>query len=407
MANKLFGQNRFKFVGELVYNKKDNAPVSDNPLKEGSKYNRKRMNIGVKDSQNNVGYLEMSYIYEPKNPSVKIFGEKPVDIPIKDLLNPKYEDIVPSYQKITLNFIEDEEQKKECLKNVYALRELYNKEEQTDEVKAKIQEHKDNLKQFEDYYEVIHMDSAIDILNKYLPKLEGKKVVVSGRANINYYNGKSRLEYIPQTISLAKEDEKSELTIDSKIFFSDGAMDNDEENKKIFINAFMGQKYKKQDKLFPVQLIIDYSKIDLENTLHKQMLSILEGSFVAEDEDTMYNNRILIKVINSREEVEFSEETLTEHQKMMVACGLATVESFKPRGSVFGNRIQELRVIRPFATEEYANGAIVAFDLENLATYLVNDEDDTAPIKEDELKEEKPKEETTSSFDFGSLFGAN
>ena len=66
MANKLFGQNRFKFVGELVYNKKDNAPVSDNPLKEGSKYNRKRMNIGVKDSQNNVGYLEMSYIYEPK-----------------------------------------------------------------------------------------------------------------------------------------------------------------------------------------------------------------------------------------------------------------------------------------------------------------------------------------------------
>ena len=40
-------------------------------------------------------------------------------------------------------------------------------------------------------------------------------------------------------------------------------------------------------------------------------------------------------------------------------------------------------------------------------TYLVNDEDDTAPIKEDEVKEEKPKEETTSNFDFGALFGAN
>lgn len=251
------------------------------------------------------------------------------------------------------------------------------------------------------------MDTFIDILNAHLKELEGKKVRVSGVVNVNYYGGKSRLEYVPTRLDIAKPDEKSELTIDSKIFFSDGAMDNDEENKKIFINAFMGQKYKKQDKLFPVQLIIDYSKIDLENTLHRQMLSILEGSFVAEDEDTMYNNRILIKVINSREEVEFSAETLTEHQKMMVACGLATIESFKPRGSIFGNRIQELRVIRPFATEEYANGAIVAFDLENLATYLVNDEDDTAPIKEDELKEEKPKEETTSNFDFGSLFGAN
>ena len=276
-----------------------------------------------------------------------------------------------------------------------------------------------NERVVEDYkdYEVFYNKVISSLVNEgfrenlvtefFSKELEGKKVRVSGVVNVNYYGGKSRLEYVPTRLDIAKPDEKSELTIDSKIFFSDGAMDNDEENKKIFINAFMGQKYKKQDKLFPVQLVIDYSKIDLENTLHSQMLSILDGSFVAEDEDTMYNNRILIKVINSREEVEFSEETLTEHQKMMVACGLATIESFKPRGSVFGNRIQELRVIRPFATEEYANGAIVAFDLENLATYLVNDEDDTAPIKEDELKEEKPKEETTSNFDFGSLFGAN
>lgn len=402
MANKLFSKSRFTFCGELVY--KEDGVITDKVLKEGSQYHRKRMSVGIKDSQNNVGYLEMSYIYAPKEGTVKIFGEKPIDIPIKDLTNPKYADLVPSYQKITLNFIEDEEQRKECLKNVYALRELLSKEEQTDEIKSKIQEHKENLKQFEDYYEFIHIDSAIDTLNTYLPKLKGKKVVIKGQVSINYYNGKSRLEYIPQTISLAKPDEKSELTIDSKIFFSDGAMDNDEENKKVFINAFMGQKYKKQDKLFPVQLVIDYSKIDLENTLHSQMLSILTNSFSAEDEDTMYNNRILIKVINSREEVDFDENCLTEHQKMMVACGLATVESFKPRGSVFGNRIQELRVIRPFATEEYANGAIVAFDLENLATYLVSDEDDTAPIKEDEVKEDKPKEEN-SPMDFSSLFG--
>ena len=410
MANNLFSKSRFTFVGTITYSKKDDAPISVKSLKEGSLWSRKRLSIGIQDEAKNVGYLSCEYMFKPNDPKVKLFDKdgKGHDVAIKDLALQKNIDLVPDFNRIIIDLEEDFELKKEYTKDIYALRELLAKEEQTDEIKAKIEEHKTNIKEkAKNRYECGHMDTFIDTLNAHLKELEGKKVRVSGVVNVNYYGGKSRLEYVPTRLDIAKPDEKSELTIDSKIFFSDGAMDNDEENKKIFINAFMGQKYKKQDKLFPVQLVIDYSKIDLENTLHKQMLSILEGSFVAEDEDTMYNNRILIKVINSREEVEFSEETLTEHQKMMVACGLATIESFKPRGSVFGNRIQELRVIRPFATEEYANGAIVAFDLENLATYLVNDEDDTAPIKEDELKEEKSKEETTSNFDFGSLFGAN
>lgn len=62
--NNLFSKARFTFVGTITYNKKDNAPVSDNPLKEGSKWNRKRLNIGVMDEAKNVGYLTMDYIYD-------------------------------------------------------------------------------------------------------------------------------------------------------------------------------------------------------------------------------------------------------------------------------------------------------------------------------------------------------
>ena len=401
MANKLFNGSRFRFVGELTY-KKD-VVISDSVIKEGSKYHRKRASIGVRDIDNNVGYLEMSYIYEPKNPNVKIFGEKQIDIPIKDLLNPKYENVVPSYQKIILNFIEDVDQKKECLKNVYAIRELEKKEEQTEEVKEKIKEHRENLSKFEDYFEVIHVDSAMEILNSYLPKLERKKVVVEGRVNVNYYNGKSRLEYVPSRIEIARPEEKSELTIDAKLFFMDGCVNDDEENKRATIVAYLGQRYKKADKIFPVSLILDYSKLDLENSLHAQMLDFLMKSFEVEDEENVMNMRFQLKVINSREEKEFDENCLTDQQKTMIALGMATIDDFKPRGNVFGDRIQEIRVIKPLLIDDYANGALIGFPLENLANYIVNEKDDESDIKQEDVKKEET--DPVNQDLFGGLFG--
>lgn len=402
--NNLFSKSRFTFVGTITYSKKDDAPISVKPLKEVSPWSRKRLSIGVQDEAKNVGYLNCEYMFKPSDPKVKLFDKdgKGYDVDIKDLGLQKNIDLVPDFNRIIIDLEEDFELKKEYTKDIYALRELLDKEEQTDEVKAKIEEHKKNIEEkAKNRYECGHMDTFIETLNAHLKELDGKKVRVTGVVNINYYNGKSRLEYVPSRIDIARPDEKSELVIDSKIFFADDCMDYDEENRKIFINAFMGQKYKKKNKLFPVQLVIDYSKIDLNNSLHAQMLSILENSFKAEDDETMFNNRILIRVINGREEVEFDESCLTEQQLAMVMCGLATVESFRPRGSVYGNKIQELKVIRPMMTEEYKNGAIVAFDLENLATYLVNENDDESDIKQEDVKTEEPKSE---ELDFSNLF---
>lgn len=400
--DKKFRVGNFRFVGELTY-KKDSV-ITDKVLKEGSKYHRKRMSIGVKDSQQNIAYLEMSYIYAPSEGTVKIFGEKPIDIPIKDLTNSKYKDLVPSYQKIILNLIEDEETKKECLSNIYAIKELERKEEQTDEVKAKIKKHKENLEQYKDYYEFIHMDSVIDTLNSYLPKLENKKVVITGQISINYYNKKARLEYKPQQIQLAKEDEENKLEIDTNVFFTNDCMNEDEEAKRIYVSGFLAQRQKKKDKLFPIQLVLDYTKLDPENTLHLQMLNFLKNSLTAEDDESVMVNRFTLRVINSRVEKEFDIDCLTDQQRMMVDLGMATIESFRPRGNIYGERQSEIRIIQPKLLDEFANGGIVAFPTESLAIHLPSDEDDTAPIKEDEVKEEKPKEES-KPMDFSSLFG--
>ena len=159
------------------------------------------------------------------------------------------------------------------------------------------------------------MDTAIDTLNAHLKELEDKKVKVTGRVRLNYYNNTTRLEYIPNTIQLAKEDEKSGLTINANVFFNEDSLDNDEEAKKIYINSYFGQVDKKKNKVYPYQLILNYEKLDPENTLHAQMLEFLTKSFEVEDSDFMYCNRYQIQVINSRKKVEFSEETLTDQQR--------------------------------------------------------------------------------------------
>ena len=404
--NKLFNNPTFTFIGKATYPKKDSAPISIGAIKEGSVWSRKRLQVGVMDENQNTGYLSMEYLFKPSDPKVRLFTkDKPIDVDIKDLANEKYIDLMPSYSQIVIDLETDEELKKEYLKDVYALRNYENKEELTDEDKEKIAEHKKNIKEkAKNRFTPIHMDTAIDILGRHLPELEDKKVKVTGRVRLNYYNNTTRLEYIPNTIQLAKEDEKSELTINANVFFNEDSLDNDEEAKKIYINSYFGQVDKKKNKVYPYQLILNYEKLDPKNTLHAQMLEFLTKSFEVEDSDFMYCNKYQIQVINSRKKVEFSEETLTEQQKTMIALGLAKLDDFRPRGNIYGDRESYLQIIKPTLTDDFANGSLQAFDMESFGTFLVGMNDDTAPIKEDEVKEDKPKEEN-SPMDFSSLFG--
>lgn len=404
--NKLFNNPTFTFIGRLTYPKKDNAPISVGAIKEGSLWSRKRLQVGVMDENQNTGYLSMEYLFKPSDPKVRLFTkDKPIDVDIKDLANEKYIDLMPSYSQIVIDLETDEELKKEYLKDVYALRNYENKEELTDEDKEKITEHKKNIKEkAKNRFLSVHMDTAIDILGKYLPEIEDKKVKVTGRVRLNYYNDTTRLEYVPNTIQLAKEDEKSGLTINANVFFNEDSLNDDEEAKKIYITSYFGQVDKKRDKVYPYQLILNYEKLDPENTLHAQMLEFLTKSFEVEDSDFMYCNKYQIQVINSRKKVEFSEEILTEQQKTMIALGLAKLEDFRPRGNIYGDRESYLQIIKPTLTDDFANGSLQAFDMESFGTYLVGVGDDTAPIKENEVKEEKPKEES-GAMDFSKLFG--
>ena len=64
-------------------------------------------------------------------------------------------------------------------------------------------------------------------------------------------------------------------------------------------------------------------------------------------------------------------------------------DDFRPRGGVYGERIQEIRIIKPSLTDEYKDGGLIAFSIEELISHLITSEDDTSDIKKDEVKKEK------------------
>ena len=134
------------------------------------------------------------------------------------------------------------------------------------------------------------------------------------------------------------------------------------------------------------------------------MLNFLKSHFDCEDCEAIYNNKFLLKVINGREKVEFSEECLTEQQKQAIAFGLNTLDDFRPRGGVYGERIQEIRIIKPSLTDEYKYGGLIAFSIEELISHLITSEDDTSDIKKDEVKKEEENTQSQQN-DFMGLFG--
>ena len=49
---------------------------------------------------------------------------------------------------------------------------------------------------------------------------------------------------------------------------------------------------------------------------------------------------------------------LTQKQRELIAFGLKTIEDFKPRNNVYGNRISEVRLITPNLKDEFVDGAV-------------------------------------------------
>ena len=108
--------------------------------------------------------------------------------------------------------------------------------------------------------------------------------------------------------------------------------------------------------------------------------------------------RIIFSITNGTEEVEFTMDSLTEQQREQVELGISKMEDFKPRGSVFGERVNELRLVKPLLTGEFehcetaADSGYTAREFEDEIYVPAVDEN-----LDDMMKDSKTKAKTTAA----------
>lgn len=401
MAN-LFNNSRFNFVGELVASKKGSIITSR--LNEKSEYFKTRGNFGIK-AEGSTQYLKLEYIHPQELKTVKIYcgGEgdnKLIEIPVADTL--KAENIAKAMFQTTIDLETDFEKKKTRESLIYKRRNHENKEEKTQEDLDKIAEYTKQIDELSDnVIKFIHDKDVMHFLNRSFDSFKGKKVRVTGNVKSNYYNGKNQLQYVPNHIEFVPDDYQEGLTFNTDVFYDKDSIEDDKKEKKMFINGYIGERVKKADKLFPIGLVLDYSKINEEDEKQSMLLKLMKDTFEIKDKKQVHKIGVKVGVVNGSEKIEFDESCLTERQKTAVALGMNKVEDFRPRsGNVFGEYKQELKVLNPML-RDYPEGSIEVFSIEELEDYLTLDDSDVkaSDVKVNEEKTEKEEETTLSTED--------
>lgn len=278
--------------------------------------------------------------------------------------------------------------------------------------------------------EFIAAYDLVEELSKVLPSYEGK-VKVTGNVELQPYgkDGNNRVftKYNIKNIYKATDADKVGLYTDCDIFYNKDGVDTDsyKTDKKIYLSAYMkqyisdgspsskyidnngirGEGQKGQTVYIPMNFVLNLDKIDMENPLHKKRADYLIGELAkAKSNKKIYEQEWHCSVVSGAEEVEFDETQLTEDQKVQIEVGLATLDDFKPKGNIYGSRVEEVRLLKPNLTGRFTDGIIecvpeVFEELESATMRYIEVESFADLIKETEETEEKKKEENYAAVD--------
>lgn len=189
-----------------------------------------------------------------------------------------------------------------------------------------------------------------------------KDLTVTGTCKVRYDSkGILRRNYDIQTVWYRRDSEKTQLAMSVPLTYWKDCVDKSDlkETGKININGYVLQFATKEegDKFLPFSVVFDTSKYNMEKPKHKALYEY-KMEFVDVKDKTPQTMLWDVRVVNGAQEVEFDESQLTKLQKMQIDLGEATLDDFRPRGQIFGNRLSELRLNKPLAQGDFADGMV-------------------------------------------------
>lgn len=214
--------------------------------------------------------------------------------------------------------------------------------------------------------EFITAYDMIEHLREYLPDYNGR-VVVTGQFTRDWYAKKKMYfsKFRVQNVFAAPEERKNRLLLTMDLFYNKASLDDSDfdESKKMTLDCYIEQYINKDEgrKYVPIQVVFSGAKYDLENEKHKKLFDY-KMKYIKVKNKNMVHIPWEIVLLRGAEEAEFDESMLTDSQCEQVELGIKTVDDFRPKGNVYGDRIDEFRLFEPKLEGDYADGVLECDD---------------------------------------------
>lgn len=214
--------------------------------------------------------------------------------------------------------------------------------------------------------EFITAYDMIEHLREYLPDYDGR-VVVTGQFTRDWYAKKKTYfsKFRIQNVFAAPEERKNRLLLTMDLFYNKNSFDDSDfdETKKMTLDCYIEQYINKDEgrKYVPIQVVFSGAKYDLENEKHKKLFDY-KMKYIKVKNKNMVHIPWEVVLLRGAEEAEFDESMLTDSQREQVELGIKTVDDFRPKGNIYGDRIDEFRLFEPKLEGDYADGMLECDD---------------------------------------------
>jgi len=214
--------------------------------------------------------------------------------------------------------------------------------------------------------EFITAYDMIEHLREHLPNYDGR-VVVTGQFTRDWYAKKKTYfsKFRIQNVFAAPEERKNRLLLTMDLFYNKSSLDDSDfdENKKMTLDCYIEQYINKDEgrKYVPIQVVFSGAKYDLENEKHKKLFDY-KMKYIKVKNKNMVHIPWEIVLLRGAEEAEFDESMLTDSQREQVELGIKSVDDFRPKGNIYGDRIDEFRLFEPKLEGDYADGVLECDD---------------------------------------------
>lgn len=264
-------------------------------------------------------------------------------------------------------------------------------------------------------YEFISEYDFINFVRDHIDDIKGKRYQITGQVAPNEYKGKISDRFRIQSMyEITDDSKKNGLTITGEFFFSKDSIDISEwKEKKLYLNGWT-EEWLSKDKphaLCAKQLVFDCTKIYFEEERHVQILNYrlkqiglaLDDNFKLQSKlkkNKYYKIAVICRYVNGNETVEFTEKDLTDNQREAVQLGIATIDDFRPKGAIFGDRITVLKLKDFDLRGDYTEGCVLAedFDEDRIYAPTENESIDQA-FAENAMNEPESEDDDDSLFD--------